>query len=381
MILVTALVYFACLIVAIKVMIYAFQVIKLHLSPMSIAIATLVAMPVIGSSTIAWKLAAPMTGQMTVHRKVVQLHSDQYSKEFISKVYHREHEFVKKGEPLYETDPAPNQFALELATAQLAQAQENIKKLEAGLEVAAAAVESANANAAYKKALLDTALTTQQLDPAAIAELEVEVQQQNYAASKAGVEQALASQKEADFALTAAKDSIRSTEAQLATAKLNLAQNVIRAPSDGYIANWQAVVGTMTTTMGGSAQATFMDMTETVIVAIFPQNLLKNVEAGDEVEIAFKSYPGKTATGKVVAVLEYTGEGQLEPSGEIPVVATLQAKGFLAVRIKLDDKELEKELPLGGAGTVAVYTRKFKPLHVMSRISIRIKMWMNYLPI
>jgi multidrug resistance efflux pump len=381
MILVTALVYFACLIVAIKVMIYAFQVIKLHLSPMSIAIATLVAMPVIGSSTIAWKLAAPMTGQMTVHRKVVQLHSDQYSKEFISKVYHREHEFVKKGEPLYETDPAPNQFALELATAQLAQAQENIKKLEAGLEVAAAAVESANANAAYKKALLDTALTTQQLDPAAIAELEVEVQQQNYAASKAGVEQALASQKEADFALTAAKDSIRSTEAQLATAKLNLAQNVIRAPSDGYIANWQAVVGTMTTTMGGSAQATFMDMTETVIVAIFPQNLLKNVEAGDEVEIAFKSYPGKIAAGKVVAVLEYTGEGQLEPSGEIPVVATLQAKGFLAVRIKLDDKELEKELPLGGAGTVAVYTRKFKPLHVMSRTSIRIKMWMNYLPI
>ena len=40
-------------------------------------------------------------------------------------------------------------------------------------------------------------------------------------------------------------------------------------------------------------------------------NLLKNVESGDTVEIAFKSFPNRIAMGTVDAVLEFTGEGQL----------------------------------------------------------------------
>jgi len=36
---------------------------------------------------------------------------------------------------------------------------------------------------------------------------------------------------------------------------------------------------------------------------------------------------------------------------------------------------------LGGAGTVAIYTKALKPLHVITKITVRIKMWTNYLPI
>lgn len=366
--------YLACVTVV-------FKVIKIKPAPVSIAIATFAGVLLVGLLLIGWKIAAPMSGQMTVHRKVVQLLSNQDSKEVISKIHHHANEPVKKGEPLYETDTEPNQYALDQLTAQLAASQQNIKQLEAGLEVAAAVVTAAQASEAYKKSQLDTALTTQKLDPAAIAELEVEVQRQNYAAAKASVEKALASQKEADFSLTTAKNAIKGTEAQLATAKLNLAQNVVRAPADGYITNWQAVEGTMTTTVLTSAQGTFMDMSHAWIAAVFPQNLLKNVESGDEVEIAFKSTPGRIATGKVDAILEYSGEGQLPPSGVIPVAATFYPDGYLIVRITLDDKELEKELPLGGAGTVAIYTKALAPLHVITKITVRIKMWMNYLPI
>ena len=123
-----------------------------------------------------------------------------------------------------------------------------------------------------------------------------------------------------------------------------------------------------------------MDMTETVVAAVFPQNLLKNVEAEDAVEIAFKSMPGRIVMGKVDEVLEYTGEGQLEPSAELPVVANLGSKGFLVVRIHLDDEDLAKELPLGAAGSVAIYTKTGKPFHVISMITVRVSALMNYTP-
>ena len=66
---------------------------------------------------------------------------------------------------------------------------------------------------------------------------------------------------------------IKSIEAQLSTAQLNLEQYVVRAPADGHIMNWQAVEGTMTTTVLSSAQGTFMDMSETLVGAVFPMNV------------------------------------------------------------------------------------------------------------
>ena len=38
-------------------------------------------------------------------------------------------------------------------------------------------------------------------------------------------------------------------------------------------------------------------------------------------------------------------------------------------------------LPLGGAGSVAIYTNSGKPFHLISKVTIRINMWMNYAPI
>ncbi len=131
----------------------------------------------------------------------------------------------------------------------------------------------------------------------------------------------------------------------------------VTAPSDGQIINWQAVVGTMTVTVITRPQALFMDMTDTVVAAVFPQHLLKNVAAGDAVEIAFKSMPGRIVMGKVDEVLEDTGEGQLEPSAQLPIAADLGSKGFLVVRIHLHNDELARELPLGGVGSVAIYTQ------------------------
>jgi multidrug resistance efflux pump len=201
------------------------------------------------------------------------------------------------------------------------------------------------------------------------------------AAAQAAVEVALATQKETEFALTSAKQAIKAVEAQIGTAQLNLEQNVVKAPADGYIMNMQAIEGTMGTTVLTRNQASFMDMTETVVGAVFPMNLVAHIAPGDPVEIAFKSLPGQIATGKVDRVLEYTGEGHLDMTGVVPIAKTIDSKGMLLVAVVLDDQELAKQLPLGGAGTTAIYTKFAQPFHIITKITVRIKAWMNYLPI
>jgi len=75
------------------------------------------------------------------------------------------------------------------------------------------------------------------------------------------------------------------------------------------------------------------------------------------------------------------GEGQLTPEPQLPVVANLRSKGFLVVRVLLDDEALAKELPLGGAGTTTIYTNVGQPFHLISKTTIRIKSWIYYAPI
>ncbi len=374
MITILTIAYVACVLVA-------FKVIKIRPTPVSIAVSVVVGVCMLGGIVVGWKMSSPMTGQMTLHRKVTLLLSNADSKELIKKIHVQAGQPVKKGTALYEVDSTPNQIAVDQLSAQVEVQTQTILELEAAVEVAAASVEAAKAGQTYAKAQLDTAEGVQETNPAAVAELRVEVQHKAHESAQAAVDQALATHKEALYALASARESIKATQAQLSTAKLNLSQNIVRAPADGYIMNWQAVEGTMTTTVGTSAQGTFMDMTRTIVAAVFPQNLLNNVEAGNPVEIAFKSLPGHIASGKVDAVLEWTGEGQLHPESQLPTAANLGSKGFLAVRITLDDEELAKELPLGAAGTVAIYTDVGRAFHAISKITVRIKSWMNYVPV
>jgi len=91
--------------------------------------------------------------------------------------------------------------------------------------------------------------------------------------------------------------------------------------------------------------------------------------------------PGTIAMGKVEAVVKYTGEGQFAATGILPVVATIGSKGFLVARIRLDDEDLAKKLPLGADGTTAIYTGFGKPFHIISKVVIRMKSFLFFLPV
>ncbi len=87
-------------------------------------------------------------------------------------------------------------------------------------------------------------------------------------------------------------------------------------------------------------------------------------------------YPGRLFKAKVEYVITATGEGQYTPSGQLPSAAKLGSLGALAVKIRLD--EMPPNLPLGAGGAVAIYTSTGQPVHIVSKVAIRMKKWLLY---
>ena len=91
------------------------------MNPVSVAVATLIGVFMLGGVVIVWKQAAPMSGQMILRRRVLQVVPD--VREFVSKVHVKPDQKVKKGDPLFEILPDRFQDAVDEATAELAAAK------------------------------------------------------------------------------------------------------------------------------------------------------------------------------------------------------------------------------------------------------------------
>jgi multidrug resistance efflux pump len=175
-----------------------------------------------------------------------------------------------------------------------------------------------------------------------------------------------------------AQSNVPVVQAQLDDARFNLAQCRMTAPADGYVVNWQVQEGTMVVPAPLAAAGTFISTSETFVGASFPQNYLQHVQPGDEVDVVLDPYPGRLFKARVDTVITATGEGQFAPSGTIPDASRVGSQGLLAVKISLVDEVPPANLPLGAGGAVAIYTDRGKPVHVISKVTIRMKKWLLY---
>ena len=198
------------------------------------------------------------------------------------------------------------------------------------------------------------------------------------AQAQAGEQQATADDREAGFALQLAKSNVPAVQAQLDNALFNFAQCKMYAPADGYIVDWQIQEGSWAEPVRLLAVGTFIVTKDVFIVAVFPQNYLMHVQPGDEVEVILDPYPGRLFKAKVDTVITATGEGQFQPSRIIPEASQVGSHGLLAVKISLIDGDRPAHLPLGAGGIVAIYTDHGTPVHVISKIAIRMKKWLLY---
>lgn len=429
--------------------------------PYPIAVVLVVGLFVIGGPTVAWTLCAPVTPRVVTTQYVIQLVP--YVKGQVTKVHAKANVPIKKGDLLLEINPAPYQYALDQAVAQLQVSQQGLKQAEAGVDSARASaaraqagIAQANAAVNQSKAVVSNALASitkakagianteagvakakasddlakteeqiavnlQRTDAGAISSLRVTqaiqsreaadaalqsaaaavneaeaglqqaeasliqyqaAQQQaeaGVAAAQAAQQQAGAAESQAALGVDMAASKIQAAQAQVSDAQFSLEQCNMLAPADGYVVAWAVQEGTMLVPMPLAAAGTFINTEETFIVASFPQNWLMNVQSGNDVELVLNPYPGRLFKGKVDEIIPATGEGQYDPSKSIPLASKVGSQGYLAVKILLNDDQTLPKLPLGAGGTVAIYTDHGKPVHIISKVTIRMKKWLLYI--
>lgn len=151
----------------------------------------------------------------------------------------------------------------------------------------------------------------------------------------------------------------------------------LRAPHDGFVFNLQVRPGTYVSSIPLAASMTFISAEKRVVVASFSQSAARYIQAGDRAEVVFSQLPGRVFPGSVTHVLKATGTAQLAPSGQLPTITGETSYGRYPVRVALE--EADAPIAQGAGGTVAVYTQRGKPVHIITKVVMRMQAWLGYL--
>lgn len=400
--------------------------------------AALIGITVIGWILLAMNVYQPYSKSSVVSRYVVQI-APQVTGQ-VTEVPVSPNVPVKKGDVLFQIDPAPFQAQVDGLEAALVQAvqsaemlddnlttaeasvvqaqaglvnsRQQVTSLQASLDASTATVAETAERATLAKDEYDRVVAAVAEDPGAISETMVDAKRQTYLAmeeallvaraqqvgaqaavdstmngqntvvvqAEAQLREARAAESKAQLAVDSVikgeNTAVAQTRAQLQQAKLNLSYTTVVAPADGFVTNLQLRPGFVA--RAGTPVMTFIDMSERYVVAPLTQNVVRHVKSGDAAEIALKLYPGRILKGSVDSVIWASGEGQSDPSGSLPDISSVQAGTELAVRVKFDDLPSDFELPVGAGGAVAIYTEGGKPLRIIRKIVIRMTTWFNY---
>lgn len=179
------------------------------------------------------------------------------------------------------------------------------------------------------------------------------------------------------FQVEETRAGVEQLRAELATAEWELAETVVRAPSDGYVTYLALRPGQRVTNLPVAPAMIFIDTERKFIGVQVHQIFLRHIRPGQPVEIAFKTVPGRLFTGKVVSVIQVTTQAQAVAGGTLPSAVEVQPEPFY-VRVELDGDPQLDQLPPGSVGTCAIYTDASALTHVIRKITLRIEAITNY---
>jgi len=116
------------------------------------------------------------------------------------------------------------------------------------------------------------------------------------------------------------------------------------------------------------------------VVALYYQNELHQVAAGDAVEFTLKTNPGRIVKATVDSVIWAQGMGQMQQSGTLPMTGVLAAPpSRFAVKFNIDPKDNELLVAAGAAGHAAIYTKRFVPIHILRKVILRVGAYSDFL--
>jgi len=223
----------------------------------------------------------------------------------IAKVYVKNGARVKRGQLLFEIEPAQFNVALEQAEAQMAAAQLETSKLRTQAAGTSADITGASANLQIKRnalarqqALLKRGFTTRADYDDAMNEVRTaETELADARARSANASAAIAPGEQ---------PSIAQAKAAIDKARLDLRRAKIYAPMDGVVENADNLqVGQMAVT--GVGMLSLVRSSAAWVEANFKERDLGRMVPGQRATIEIDAYPGRKWEGKVISVGAGTG--------------------------------------------------------------------------
>lgn len=301
----------------------------------------------------------------------------------VSEVTDKQNMMIKKGEVLFKLDPTRYQTRVDRLQADLTTAIHSTQSLKGELDEAIANTTrvTAERDRLYKDYQRYLRGSQARVNP--FSESDIDNARQNYLAQDALVKGSLAEQSQIksqlDSMVNGEQSQIVSLRAQLAEAKYNLSQTVIRAPSDGYVTQVLIRPGTYAAALPLRPVMVFIPQQKRQIIAQFRQNSLLRLEAGDQAEVVFNALPGQVFQGKLTSILPVVPGGSYQAQGTLQsLTLTPGSDGVLAV-IELEPNAQVDALPDGIFAQVAVYSDHFTHVSVMRKVLLRMTSWMHYL--
>ncbi len=250
---------------------------------------------------------------------------------YVSKVYIKDNDFVKKGDTLFTIDTKDFELKIDEATANLAAAEGSfeVSKADIGSALASVSVSDANVKSAvgnietakiklglatsdfnrYNNLYKNHTITKQQYEQALAAKQEAEnqvriLQQQQKASTfqKSVIE---AKSKVSDKQTEVAAANIKRAKALLETAKLNLSYTVITAAIDGQVSKIDIQPGQLV--QPGQTLFYIINNNEAWVIANFKETQLNKMVTGQKVTLKVDAYPDYDFTGTITSFSPATG--------------------------------------------------------------------------
>lgn len=250
---------------------------------------------------------------------------------YISKVYIKDNDFVKKGDTLFTIDTRDYQIKVEDANAALAAAEGSyeVAKADIGSAMASISVSDANVQSAggniesakirlnqvtndynrYNNLYKNHTITKQQYEQALTAKQEAENQvrilQQQQKASSYQKSAIVAKSKVSNKQTEVAAANIKRAKAQLDAAKLNITYTVITAAIDGQVSKIDIQPGQLV--QPGQSLFYIINNSTAWVIANFKETQLNKMVIGQKVTLTVDAYPNYAFEGTLTSFSPATG--------------------------------------------------------------------------
>ncbi|HAT1574587.1 TPA: HlyD family secretion protein [Raoultella ornithinolytica] len=358
-----------------------FKIFRIPVNQWTLATAALGGIFLVSALILLMNYNHPYT--FTAQKAVISIPITPQVTGIVSTVTDKTNQRVNKGDVLFTIDPVRYQARVDRLQADLVTAQHSINTLKAQLSEAQANTVrvSAERDRLYKDYQRYLKGSQARVNP--FSESDIDNARQNYLAQDALVKASVAEQaqiqSQLDSMVGGEQSQVVSLRAQLAEAKYNLDQTVIRAPSNGYVTQVLIRPGTYAAAIPLRPVMVFIPEQKRQIVAQFRQNSLLRLKPGDDAEVVFNALPGQVFHGKLTNILPVVPGGSYQAQGALQSLTVLPGTDGVLATIELDPNADVDSLPDGIYAQVAVYSDHFSHVSVMRKVLLRMTSWMHYL--